>query len=99
MTIAPIIIEIKNKNAHLFYDIDFAYFKVEMTKLPGVEIVDSICFGNSMLIGVSVSCDDIKSITIIKRFMNFFIYRWKINKSEITANFDNKLQLIDYPNP
>lgn len=98
MTVAPIIIEISHKNARLFYDIDFAHFEKEMTKLPGVEILDSYCFEEKMLIGVNVSCDNLKAITIIKRFLNFFRYRWQISKSEVNAVFDNKLQLIDFPN-
>lgn len=98
MTVAPIIIEISHKNARLFYDIDFAHFENEMTKLPGVEILDHYCFGERMLIGVKVNCDNLKAVTIIKRFLNFFLNRWQISKAEINADFDNKLQLIDYPN-
>jgi hypothetical protein len=96
MSIPPIIIEITHKNVHLLYNIDFEHFKDEMTKIPSIEFVDSYCFDGVMLIGIKVTCNNINKIIIMKRFLNFFTYRWKIEKSEIKANFDNKQSFLDY---
>lgn len=93
--IAPIIIEISHKDAMLYYDIDFENFTHELSLLPGVKLIDHLCFEGTMRLGFEISCKQ-SCYPIIKRFRNIFNYRWKLSNDDIYACFDNKLPLIEF---
>lgn len=94
--IAPIMIEITHHNAKNLFDLDFDNFEKELDSLPGVTLVDSMCFQGRLLIGIKADCESINCITLVKRFKNFFKYRWKIEDASIRATLDNKLHILDY---